>query len=87
MPPRAVKHREVEHIIDALGDRQGLDPVTGFQMVKRHDGRVLRIADLVDDEGPKRDKVSVVLSRFRFGQVLMSGGLSFESHGAFPAQG
>ena len=45
------KHREVEHIIDALGDWQGLDPVTGFQLVKRPDGRVLRIADLVDDEG------------------------------------
>ena len=55
------KHREVEHIIDALGDWQGLDPVTGFQLVKRPDGRVLRIADLVDDEGPKRDKVSAAL--------------------------
>jgi len=55
------KHREVEHIIDALGDWQGLDPVTGFQLVKRPDGRVLRIADLVDDEGPKRDKVSAGL--------------------------
>jgi hypothetical protein len=55
------KHREVEHIIDALGDWQGLDPGTGFQLVKRPDGRVLRIADLVDDEGPKRDKVSAGL--------------------------
>ncbi|MDT8858443.1 DEAD/DEAH box helicase [Paracoccaceae bacterium Fryx2] len=55
------KHREVEHIIDALGDWQGLDPVTGFQLVMRPDGRVLRIADLVDDEGPKRDKVSAGL--------------------------
>ena len=27
------------------------------------------------------------LSRFRSGQVLMLGGLPFESHGAFPAQG
>ena len=27
------------------------------------------------------------LSRFRSGQVLMLSGLSFESHGAFPAQG
>lgn len=55
------KHREVEHIIDALGDWQGSDPVTGFQLVKMADGRILRIADLVDDEASKRDKVSAAL--------------------------
>ncbi len=55
------KHREVEHILDALGDWQGTDPVTGFQLVKVPDGRVLRIADLVDDEGPRREKVSAAL--------------------------
>ena len=42
------KHREVEHIIDALGDWQGSDPKTGFQLVKTPEGRVLKIADLVD---------------------------------------
>lgn len=55
------KHREVEHIIDELGDWQGTDPKTGFQLVKTSDGRVLRIADLVDDETAKRDKVSAAL--------------------------
>ncbi|AUQ99929.1 DEAD/DEAH box helicase [Phaeobacter inhibens] len=55
------KHREVEHIIDALGDWQGTDPKTGFQLVKTADGRVLKIADLVDDEAVKRDKVSAAL--------------------------
>jgi superfamily II DNA or RNA helicase len=55
------KHREVEHIIDALGDWQGTDPATGFQLVKTPEGRVLRIADLVDDEPAKRDKVSAAL--------------------------
>lgn len=55
------KHREVEHIIDALGDWQGTDPVTGFQLVKTPDGRMLKIADLVDDEAVKRDKVSGAL--------------------------
>ncbi len=55
------KHREVEHIIDALGEWQGTDPETGFQLVKLPDGRVLRIADLVDDEGPRRDRVSAAL--------------------------
>lgn len=55
------KHREVEHILDALGEWQGTDPETGFQLVKVPDGRVLRIADLVDDEGPRRDRVSAAL--------------------------
>lgn len=55
------KIREVEHIIEALGDWQGVDPSTGFQLVKRPDGRLLRIADLVDDDPAKRDKVSAAL--------------------------
>ncbi|MBJ7403392.1 MAG: DEAD/DEAH box helicase [Bradyrhizobium sp.] len=56
------KIREVEHIIEALGDWQGTDPTTGFQLVKRRDRDVLlRIADLVDDDPAKRDKVSAAL--------------------------
>lgn len=55
------KIREVEHIIEELGEWQGTDPVTGFQLVKTADGRVLRIADLVDDDPAKRDKVSAAL--------------------------
>ena len=42
------KIKEVEHILGALGDWQGADPATGFQLVKCRDGRMLRIADLVD---------------------------------------
>jgi len=55
------KLREVEHIIEALGEWQGIDPVTGFQLVKRPDGRVLRIADLVDDDPSKRNRVVAAL--------------------------
>lgn len=56
------KHREVEHIIDELGDWQGADPSTGFQLVKTKSGRVLRIADLVDDtDQAKRGKVLAAL--------------------------
>jgi superfamily II DNA or RNA helicase len=55
------KMREVEHIIEALGEWQGIDLATGFQLVKRPDGRVLRIADLVDDDASKRDRVSAAL--------------------------
>lgn len=54
------KIREVEHIIEELGEWQGTDAATGFQLVKRPDGRVLRIADLVDDDA-KREKVSTAL--------------------------
>ena len=55
------KIREVEHILEALGEWEGTDPNTGFQLVKRPDGKVLKIADLVDDEAVKRDKVSASL--------------------------
>jgi len=55
------KIKEVEHIVEALGDWQGSDPDTGFQLVKTASGRVLRIADLVDDDPAKRDKVAAAL--------------------------
>lgn len=55
------KIREVEHILEELGDWQGTDPATGFQLVKTSDGTVLRIADLVDDDATKRDKVVAAL--------------------------
>jgi superfamily II DNA or RNA helicase len=55
------KIREVDHIIGALGEWQGVDTATGFQLVKTPDGRVLRIADLVDDDPAKRDRVSISL--------------------------
>ena len=55
------KIKEVENVIEALGEWQGADPATGFQLVKLPGGRVLRIADLVDDDPSKRDRVSVAL--------------------------
>jgi superfamily II DNA or RNA helicase len=55
------KHKEVDHIIEELGTWEGTDPVTGFQLVRTSQGRLLRIADLVDDEPAKRDRVSAAL--------------------------
>jgi superfamily II DNA or RNA helicase len=55
------KIREVEHIIEELGEWQGTDPITGFQLVKAPEGRILRIADLVEDDPLKRDRVSAAL--------------------------
>lgn len=47
------KTTEVSEIMDAMGTWKGKDPVTGFDLVERSDGRVLKVADLVDD-GPDR---------------------------------
>jgi superfamily II DNA or RNA helicase len=55
------KIKEVEHIIGALGEWQGIDPTTGFQLVRTPQSRVLRIADLVDDDPANRDRVSAAL--------------------------
>jgi superfamily II DNA or RNA helicase len=55
------KIREVEHIIEELGEWQGIDPKTGFQLVKTADSKILKIADLVDDDPSKRDKVAAAL--------------------------
>ncbi|AFY83212.1 DEAD/DEAH box helicase [Oscillatoria acuminata] len=55
------KIREVEHIIEALGEWQGIEPNTGFQQVKTAEGKILKIADLVDDDPSKRDKVAAAL--------------------------
>ena len=55
------KVKEVEHIIEELGEWQGTDPASGFQLVKTPGGRVLRIADLVDDNPARRDRVAAAL--------------------------
>ena len=55
------KIREVEHLIEALGDWEGTDPATGFQLVRTPAGRLLRVADLVDDDPAKRERVVAAL--------------------------
>ena len=57
------KIKEVEHIIEELGDWQGINPDTGFHLVKIPEGKTIRIADLVDDDATKRNKVSAALRR------------------------
>ncbi len=48
------KQREVEEIMNGLGEWKGVDPVTGFHMVLATDGRTLKVADLVDDSDSAR---------------------------------
>jgi hypothetical protein len=51
------KHKEVEDIMHALGEWNGVDPATGFHLIENK-GRNLKVADLVDDSDPsKRTKV------------------------------
>ncbi len=57
------KIKEVEHIIEELGSWNGIDADTGFHLVKTSAGKLIKIADLVDDDPAKRDKVSAALKR------------------------
>jgi len=57
------KFKEVEDILEQLGEWLDPDPDTGFDLVKTPSGRVLRIADLVDPDPNKRDKVSAAIKR------------------------
>lgn len=52
------KHNEVNFIIDAIGEVTHQDSATGILYVKRHgDGKILKVADLVEDTSKERDKV------------------------------
>lgn len=51
------KHREAEDIMNHLGDWQGVDPETGFHLIRTAAGHIIKVADLVDDDTVKRDRV------------------------------
>ncbi len=56
------KHKEVDEIMDALGTWKGVDPATGFHMIALPEGRIVKVADLVDDGDPaKRSRVLTAL--------------------------
>ena len=56
------KHAEVDAILDALGEVQLQEPDTGIYRVKRKsDGKLLRVANLVDDNPAERPKVQAYL--------------------------
>ncbi len=55
------KHKEVEEIMDALGIWKGVDPSTGFHMIELPNGKIVKVADLVDDDSSKREIVSAAL--------------------------
>lgn len=51
------KHREAEDIMGHLGEWHGVDPETGFHLLKTANGTTIKVADLVDDDASKRDRV------------------------------
>lgn len=54
------KYNEVDRILDHLGEVLGKDPDTGFDLVRRADGQVIKVADLVNDD-IGREKVMLAL--------------------------
>jgi len=56
------KYEEVNHIIDCIGKLEYQDSETGVLYVKsKRSGRVLKIADLVNDDQRQRDKIVAYL--------------------------
>ncbi len=55
------KTTEVSEIMETMGEWKGKDPITGFDLVERADGRILKIADLVDDGPDRHAKVLAAL--------------------------
>ncbi|SDL88218.1 DEAD/DEAH box helicase [Chryseobacterium taihuense] len=56
------KYEEVNHVIDCIGDLEYQDSETGVLFVKsKRSGRILKIADLVNDNPKERDKIVAYL--------------------------
>ena len=60
------KHNEVDTILDAIGDVISVNSDTGIINVKRHtDGKILKVADLVNDNPKDREKVVAYLREIK----------------------
>lgn len=58
------KHREVDTILDAIGDISHVDAETGVIHVRRHtDGKLLKVADLVNDN--PRERIAAYLREMK----------------------
>ncbi|MGJ1356873.1 DEAD/DEAH box helicase [Sphingobacterium siyangense] len=52
------KYDEVDRILDRIGEIESVDPETGIIHVRRRaDGKVLKVADLVNDDAKQREKI------------------------------
>lgn len=60
------KYEEVGHVIDVLGDLEYQDETTGVLYVKsKKTGKILKVADLVNDNPKSRDKISNYLRNIK----------------------
>ena len=60
------KYEEVDHILDVLGELQYQDEKTGVLHVKsQKSGKILKVADLVNDDPKSRDKISNYLRQVK----------------------
>jgi len=55
------KYDEVDRILSHLGEWQEADSETGLHLVKHESGKLLKVADLVEDDKQTRDKVMETL--------------------------
>lgn len=61
-----LKYEEVDKIIDIIGSLDKQDPDTGIQYIKRHgDGKIIKVADLVNDDAIERPKVQEYLRKIK----------------------
>ncbi len=64
------KLREVDTVLDSIGEYKGQDATTGVISVRRPDGKVLKVADLVNDDPAQRPKIVEYLRQMReFGDM------------------
>lgn len=60
------KYKEVDTIIDAIGEIEKVDPETRVIFVKRHqDNKTIKVADLVNDNPIDRDKIITYLRNIK----------------------
>ena len=60
------KYEEVNHIIDVLGELEFQDEETGVLHIKsQKTGKILKVADLVNDNPKSRDKISAYLREIK----------------------
>ncbi len=60
------KYEEVNHIIDVLGELEYQDENTGVLYIKSNkSGKILKVADLVNDNPKSRDKISTYLRNIK----------------------
>ena len=60
------KHREVDTILDSIGEITMVDPNTGVIYIKRNgDGKLLKVADLVNDNPSDREKIVAYLREIK----------------------